>query len=532
MNTLHVPVTPAVWRSGIGHWAAVLLGSAALVAAFHEPLRFTVASWQQVEEYSYGWFIPAISAFLVWQRSDRLRAMALRGHWGGLPVIALALAMLAVGELSAVRSFGQYGFVVGAAGLSVCLIGWRGTRAIAMPLAVLLFMIPLPQFVLREVSHALQLVSSQIGVALIRGAGISVFLEGNVIDLGSYQLQVVEACNGLRYLFPLLVLGFLSAYFFQGALWKRVLIVVSTVPLTVVMNSVRIGVIGITVEHWGAAMADGLLHDFEGFFIFLVCLAVLVAEMALLARIGGGSLRHAFELDLPAPAARGAAITWRPLPPAGIAAAVVSAGCAALLTQLPERGRAMPPRESFASFPLTLPGGWSGRPDRLAGDIVSFLAVDDYLLADYRRSPTEPLVNLYSAFYASQSSGQSSHSPRTCIPGGGWAITNLRETTLALPAADGTARTRALTVNRAVIQNGEQRQLVYYWFRQRGRELTDEFAVKWHILADGITRDRTDGALLRLVTPLAPQESEQQADERLLDFLSRIDGRLGRHVPD
>lgn len=529
MNTLQVPLPPAVWRSGPGHWAVVLLASGALAAAFHEPLRFTVASWQQVEEYSYGWFIPLISAFLVWQRSDRLRAMELRGHWSGLAVIGLALAMLALGELSAVRSFGQYGFVVGAAGLAVCLIGWRGARAIAMPLAVLLFMIPLPQFVLREVSHALQLLSSQLGVAFIRAAGISVFLEGNVIDLGSYKLQVVEACNGLRYLFPLMVLGFLSAYFFQGALWKRVLIVVSTVPLTVVMNSLRIGVIGVTVEHWGAAMADGLLHDFEGFFMFLVCLAVLLGEMALLARWGGGSLRAAFGLDLPAPPARGSRVSWRPLPPAGIAAALLAAGCAAALAQLPERGRAMPARESFASFPLTLPGGWSGRPDRLAPDILSFLALDDYALVDYRRRPDEPPVNFYSAFYASQSSGQSSHSPRTCIPGGGWSITSLQARTLALPAG---GATRTLTVNRALIQHGEQRQLVYYWFRQRGRELTDEFAVKWHILADGVTRDRTDGALLRLVTPIAARESEQQADARLLDFLARIDTGLGRYVPD
>ena len=124
-------------------------------------------------------------------------------------------------------------------------------------------MIPLPEFVLANLSTRLQLLSSQLGVAFIRLFDISVFVEGNVIDLGGYKLQVAEACSGLRYLFPLMTLGFLMACFYKGARWKRVVLFLSSIPITVLMNSIRIGIIGVTVERWGIRMAEGFLHDFR-----------------------------------------------------------------------------------------------------------------------------------------------------------------------------------------------------------------------------------------------------------------------------
>ena len=111
--------------------------------------------------------------------------------------------------------------------------------------------------------------------------GISVYLEGNVIDLGSYKLQVVEACSGLRYLFPLVSLSFIAAYIYHGAFWKKAIIFLSSIPITVLMNSFRIGVIGVLVEYGGPGQAEGFLHDFEGWIIFMACIAILVLEMAI-----------------------------------------------------------------------------------------------------------------------------------------------------------------------------------------------------------------------------------------------------------
>ena len=188
-----------------------------------------------------------------------------------------------------------------------------------------------------------------------------------------------------------------------------------------------------------------------------------------------------------------------------------------------------PARTPFVQFPMSLPGGWSGRPDHLERDVLATLAVDDYFLANYSRQG-EPWVNFYSAWYDSQSGGQSTHSPRTCIPGGGWAIAQLEESPLKLATTDDNGQT-LLTVNRAIIQKGEQRQLVYYWFSQRGRALTSEVQVKWYILHDALRSGRTDGALVRLITPVLPTEDIAQSDRRLTAFLSTIEPRLRNHVP-
>ena len=145
------------------------------------------------------------------------------------------------------------------------------------PLLFLLFMIPLPNFLYNNLSAQLQLLSSELGVAVIRLFDIGVYLEGNVIDLGTYKLQVVEACSGLRYLFPLTSLAFLMAYLFKAAAWKRIVIFLSSIPITLLINSFRIGVIGVLVEYWGPGQAEGFLHDFEGWVVFMSSLGVLLS---------------------------------------------------------------------------------------------------------------------------------------------------------------------------------------------------------------------------------------------------------------
>ena len=142
----------------------------------------------------------------------------------------------------------------------------------------LIFAIPLPHLFQADLSQGLQLLSSTIGVWPLDVMGIPVFQEGNVIDLGGYRLQVVEACSGLRYLFPLMSFGYLVAFLLQDRMWKRILIFLSTIPISICLNSLRITIIGITVDLWGPKMAEGFIHAFEGWVIFLICLVLLMLE--------------------------------------------------------------------------------------------------------------------------------------------------------------------------------------------------------------------------------------------------------------
>jgi EpsI family protein len=206
-----------------------------------------------------------------------------------------------------------------------------------------------------------------------------------------------------------------------------------------------------------------------------------------------------------------------------VVATAVAAAAAALSLFLPERIELRPVRASLLEFPLQL-GGWHGRRDALDPVYLDELKLDDYLLADYHSATAIP-VNVWIAYYDSQRKGQSAHSPRSCLPGGGWEFDTLAPQRLNTPAG-------GLMVNRGIISHGSERQLVYYWFQQRGRVVTNEYLVKWYILRDAVARNRTDGALVRLLAPLPPGANEAAVDRELTQFAAVLSGQLSRYVPD
>ena len=484
--------------------------------------------WLEAPEYSHSLLIPPLAAFLIWQQKDRLETLNFQGSWWGVTLVLLGGTLLLVGQLATVFTIVQYAYLITLAGLVLSFTGPKPFRMLSVPLMILLFMIPLPQFVLANLSTKLQLLSSQLGVSFIRMFGISVFVEGNVIDLGGFKLQVAEACDGLRYLFPLMTLGFLIAYFYKGARWKRVLVFFSSIPITILMNSLRVGAIGLMVEHWGIGMAEGFLHEFQGWAVFMVSAAIMIGEIAVLNRIGreSGNWRQLFGVEFPLPSPRDARIEHRSLPPAFVAAGCMLLAFVAVTLFIPRPTEVFPARTSFDEFPMAL-GAWTGRRESLEGIYQDTLKLDDYLLANFAQS-SGGAINLYIAYYNSQRKGEAVHSPRSCLPGGGWQLRDFDQRTLGNVIVDG----RPLRVNRTLIELGNQRELVYYWFQQRGRVITNEFVVKWYLLWDALTRHRTDGALVRLIVALPAMSSEADADRRLIDLSSRIAPTLTRYLPD
>ncbi len=502
--------------------------AALLALIFRDGLLYLVLTWGQKEEYSYGYLVPLIAAFLVWQRRDALERVPFAGSWYGLLVLLTGLALFAVGQLSTLFIIVQYAFIVALFGAVLAYAGWRPMATLWVALFLLLFMIPLPDFLYIQLSQKLQLISSQLGVWVIRLLGISVYLEGNVIDLGTYKLQVVEACSGLRYLFPLMTLGFMVALFFRAPFWQRLTLFLSTMPITVLMNSFRIGMIGVLVDRYGPQQAEGFLHQFEGWVIFMACLFLLFALMWLLARLRGDRrpLRQLVALEPPAPAARKEGRTrWRPAPVQAWVAVGVLAVVALPAALLPERVEAVPQRATFEEFPMML-SGWSGQRQAMEQIYLDALKLSDYVLADYRHAGGAP-VNLYISYYDSQRKGESAHSPRVCLPGGGWEIEEFGQRTLPGITVGG----RELRTNRAVMAYGNNKQLVYYWFQQRGRIITNEYLVKWYLFWDALTRNRSDGAMIRLITPI-PAGATARADAELQEFARALAPRLDRYLPD
>ncbi|HTY49507.1 MAG TPA: VPLPA-CTERM-specific exosortase XrtD, partial [Steroidobacteraceae bacterium] len=360
-----------------------------------------------------------------------------------------------------------------------------------------------------------------------RAAGISVFLAGNVIDLGTMQLQVAEACSGLRYLFPLMTLAFLVAYVFRAPLWKRALVFLSSIPIAILMNGLRIGFIGITSEHWGPRAAEGVLHNFEGWLVFMLSLGVVLLVAFALTRLGPvrSTWPQAFPLLAAPPSVSSTPLRFTVTKPFVVATAIVTASAIAGFGMQPRQNTA-PHREDFLGFPMSI-GAWQGRPGVLDQVYLDALRLDDYVLADYRDGANAVPVNFYSAYYNSQRGARRAHSPRNCIPGGGWEVQQSGRWSIHVASVG-----RDIPVRRVFISLGDQKQLVYYWYQERGRLMTDDNVVKWFLFWDSLTRNRTDGALVRLVTPLPLGASVADADARLQRFMNAVVPLLGPYIPD
>ncbi|ROS06128.1 exosortase D (VPLPA-CTERM-specific) [Sinobacterium caligoides] len=499
-----------------------------IIFLFSDSLSMMVQWWER-DEYSHGYMIPVISLLLVLQSLPSLSKRSRSSSWAGVVLVVLSVGLWVVAELSSLFIISQYSFLLAIYAVSIAVVGWRGFFVVFIPLIYLVFMIPLPSFLYSNLSQTLQLISSQLGVMVVRAFDISVYLEGNVIDLGVYKLQVVEACSGLRYLFPLMSFGFLMAAVYKGKLWHKVVIFLSTIPITVLMNSFRIGLIGVTVEYWGIEMAEGVLHDFEGWVIFIACLFFLFLEIALLGFISGmkGAVIDRFNLDLPdfkLVDFNGDFFLMRNQRPL--------VGCfvvlmAALFVSGAIKGREdiHPERESFVSVPL-VNDNWRGKSVKLSEDVLGVLKLTDYMNANYISRQDGAIVNLYAAYYASQRRGASIHSPKSCLPGGGWVLQEFGQHEISnVPSMKG------VNVNRSIIVKGESKQLVYYWFEQRGRKLTNEYLLKWYLMQDAIMINRTDGALVRLVSPIAFDETAEDVDKRFESFLLEFYPDVMKAVP-
>lgn len=502
---------------------------------YADSLVFMVGQWGR-DDYSHGPFIPLISAFLVWQRCHRLAEMNFSSSWWGTMVMLPALLLYVAGNLATLYVISHLSLWLMIVGLVLSFLGAKVLRELSFPLAYLLTVIPLPIFLYNSLSGRLQLWSSALSVGVLQSIGVTAFREGNVIDLGPVQLQVAEACSGIRYLFPLTALALLCAYFFRDRMWKRVVLVLSALPISVLVNGVRIGIVGVLVEWYGPQAAEGFLHLFEGWVLFLITLGLLFVEMWSLSRVhplpsSGGFLAHFQIYDdqkaawpaTPSPKPRSTAPTAEFMVPAYVGSVSLLAFAAFFAWSVGDRQERPPTRVEFVDFAMRI-GSWRGNALPVEPQLISTLRFDDYLLADYAGTGNES-ITLYMAYYRSQRKGQSAHSPSSCMPGGGWEITSHR--ILTLPIDGG-----SIPINRVLIQKDRERQLVLYWFKQRDRHLASEYLVKWYLLWDALTKQRSDGALIRLSAAVLPGETEQDVEHRLLQFAEQIQPHLTRYIPD
>ena len=506
---------------------AAIVSVLVVLFVFRDALSFLIQRWTNQEELGHSFFIPVITGWLIWSNRDAVVKSIGAPSSVGIILGVMSAGLLMLGPVTHTFILQDIGLVLAIIALVVGFGGPSLLKITAIPLVYLFFAIPPPAWVITTLSWNMQNLSSEIGVAMIRAMNIPVNLSGNIIDLGLLQLQVAEACSGLRYLFPLLSLGFLAGYLFKAPLWQRIIVFLSALPITILMNSLRIAITGALVESYGLSHTEGFLHFFEGWVIFVLCLAALVGIVAIFCLIVPPR-RHVVdalappELD-PIPPSKPDRFNLSSVSILGGVSVILFGGWLMSLIFTTDK-LVIPERTPFVQLPFEFKG-WDHIVRPLDSEIAEVLAADDSIVADFK-TPEGEKFNIYLAYLTARRDGSSWHSPQMCIPGGGWNIIENK----IIPASedpDGLPH----PYYRMVVERARSRQIIYYWYDQRGRKIANEYKMKAMVVYDTVTRRRADGSLVRVMTPVKASESIESADNRLIGMAKQLNTYLPKYVP-
>ena len=245
-----------------------------------------VAQWWNDPDFSHGFFVPAFSAFLVWQKKKQLSGLPVIPSWFGLTIVAGAFMVFVVGVLGAELFLSRSSLVFLLCGMVIHFLGWAWFRALLFPLAFLLLMIPIPAIIFNQIAFPLQLVASQFAASLLPLLGVPALRLGNVIQIPAMSLEVVEACSGIRSLVSLTTLAVIYGYLMEPRIWKRVVLALSAIPIAVLANGLRIVGTGLLGEYWDYEKAQGFFHTFSGWLIFVLSLLMLFSLHGLMRWFG------------------------------------------------------------------------------------------------------------------------------------------------------------------------------------------------------------------------------------------------------
>jgi len=254
--------------------AAVVVTSYALL--FHNVITKLVADWHANENYSHGFLIVPIAIYFAWERRADFARAPIRPSWLGAALVIASVLVLAAGVLGAELFLTRIAMLGVLAGTILFLFGPAHLRVVAFPLGFLLLMVPLPAIVFNRIAFPLQLLASRAGEATLSALNIPVLREGNVIVLASTTLEVAEACSGIRSLVSLLALGIVYGYFTDPRGGVRLALAIATVPIAIAANAIRVAGTGVAAQFIGAAAAEGFLHTFSGWLMFVAAFAMLM----------------------------------------------------------------------------------------------------------------------------------------------------------------------------------------------------------------------------------------------------------------
>ncbi|MFN0141380.1 MAG: exosortase C-terminal domain/associated protein EpsI [Pyrinomonadaceae bacterium] len=486
--------------------------------------------WWTDENYSHGLLVPFVIAMIVWTEWNTVKRVGSRPSvlLGGITIFVAVLLLIA-GTLGAELFTQRMSLVLMLVGIVVYFFGVRLLSVLAVPFALLLLAIPIPQIIFNRIAFPLQIWASKMAVWGIRVFDVPTLRKGNVIDIlpsGATQtisLEVVEACSGLRSLMTLVTLALVLAYFTRTGgetkfanlsrrdFVRAIVLMISAVPIAVLTNAARVTATGVLTYYYGKQATEGIWHDVSGWVVFVVALALLIGVNFLLRKFQRTDPRtRSNEIRYPHSALRNS-------PAWPLVATLIFAGFA--VNWFANRAEVAVDRRQLTELSTTL-GDWRQRGSEIkfGEGVEGVLKTTDYTMREYT-NPEGRVANIYVGYYATQRTGATYHSPQNCLPGAGWVLSDPQS--VEITTVDG----RTFTANRYIIENGIYKEVMIYWYQGRGRIEASEYRDKINTVLDSVKRRRTDAAMVRVMTSVGSDEAAS------LEAASTLAARLAEQLP-
>ena len=519
--------------------------AAALAFVYASVLAKLGFDWWTDENYSHGLLVPFVIGYIVYAEFDDLKkAVSKPSACIGFVLISFALLMLLGGTLGAELFTQRISLVVMCAGIIIYFFGAKIIKSLVVPFVLLLLAIPIPQIIFNKIAFPLQIYASRMAVWGIRLFEVPSIRKGNVIEIlpdGATQiiaLEVVEACSGIRSLMTLMTLALILAYFTRtknrldaggkkfdflknSDVWRTIILMLAAIPIAVFTNAARVTGTGGLTYLYGVRAAGGAWHEISGWLVYVAALALLFGLNLVLKRIM--MRRHAapenqsFDTESTRRTHQFAANRVYVL-----TAFLIVGGV--FVNWFEQRGEVTAARQNLAEMPVKL-DQWrqQSAPIRFDAATEAVLRTTDYTQREYV-APDGRTANLYVGYYASQRTGATYHSPQNCLPGAGWTMA--QPEIVKIKSESGAA----FTANKFIVENGSSRAVLIYWYEGRGRAEANEYRDKINTVWDSVTRRRSDGAMVRVMTSVGGDEPAATA--AAIDLAARAHDTLPKFVPE
>lgn len=475
-----------------------------LTLIHYSNLHYLISVDWKRNDFDYCILIPFIFLFIIYKKRFEIINSFSRHSWTGFILIVLGAILSLFGELGGEYLVSYLSLWLLILGFFWSIWGTKRIKNVLMSFIFLLTMFPPPSYIYSRITLKMQLLSSFFAEKLLHLAHIPAYRDGNIIDIGTTKIQIVAACSGLRYLIPIFVVSFTMVLLMNTqSVIKKAFLILFSIPLAIFMNGLRLSLTGYLAREYGSWAIEGIYHDLIGWIIFGISIAILFVVMCVLdEKEALGLVKQKIQICLSnngRKISRGRYI----LQYFSLSILVV---LYIFLNFQKTHQKTIQVANDLNSFPLEI-GEWIGVKSTISDTVLDALDSKNYALIDYTNDSGDQ-INFYVIHYGNQEKGKSIHSPETCLRGGGWKFLESEQIEII----------ENYVANKSVLSHNGRELLSYFWFSCRGRNLTNAFELKFFNFWDRLISGRSDGSLVRIITPINNGNIED-ADLKVATFM-------------